>query len=537
MSTRRVPSVERTLVVVCPDWPVTAAGFGPNDLVAVTVSGMVVAVSRATRACGVRTNQRQREAVSCCPGLVVRAEDPGGESRAFELVAAALSDFGADVVVDRPGWAAFPVRGPARYFGGEESLAASVGAALDALANRVGPCTKRTGVAEHTSLTGSWWRIGIADGRFAATLAARCGEIVPANESAAFLAPFGVECLERPELSDLLGRLGVTTLGAFAALDEADVLARFGRDGARAHLLARGKDGALRGSRRNQGSRSVETVLEQPASAVEAAAFCVRELAERLAGELAEDGLACTLVEIEVELSGGERLVRRWVNDAAVHPALVVERLRLQMEAWITQARGSTCSQEDEGGGVIRLRLDPIEVTPDVGRQLELWGRRGDPERAARALARVQSLLGAEEVVFPLLVGGRGPKERVRLVPAGDPLPDKSDAASPWPGQLPPLNPTVVFANPPPAELLDARGNHIGVDGRGQPTGKPASLAIGRAAAIQLFGWAGPWPIDERWWDRRAQRRRARFQVVTEAGHAHLVSLERGGWIVEGTYD
>ena len=164
-------------------------------------------------------------------------------------------------------------------------------------------------------------------------------------------------------------------------------------------------------------------------------------------------------------------------------------------------------------------------------------GVRGDPERAARALARVQSLLGAEGVAFPVLVGGRGPEERVRLVPAGDPLPVVEDAASPWPGQLPAPNPTVVWKDPPAAELLDAQQNHIGVDGRGQLTGTPARLVVGDGAAIPLVGWAGPWPLDERWWDRRSRRRRARFQAVTATGEGHLLVLERGKWVIEGTYD
>lgn len=529
MSERGAPSAERMLVVVCPDWPVIAAGFGPEDLVAVVANGEVIAASRAARARGVRAGQRRREAASCCPDLLVHSEDPGSESRAFEIVVAQLAGFGAPVIVDRPGWAAFAVRGPARYFGGEACLAASVGAALDALGDRFGTPTEGISVAP---LRGSWWRIGIADGRFAATFAAHLGEIVEAGKAAAFLAPFSVECLDHPELADLLARLGVTTLGAFAALDERDVLARFGRDGARAWRRARAEDGASRGWHPPTASRAVETVLDEPAPAVDAAAFCVRELAERLAGDLNKAGLACTLVEIEVELSGGERLVRRWRNDAAVHPALVAERLRLQMEAWISQARADA----DDGGGVVRLRLDPIELIPDVGRQLELWGRRGDPERAARALARVQSLLGAEGVVFPVIVGGRGPNERVRFVPAGDPQPVE-DAVSPWPGQLPPPNPTVVWSDPPRVELLDGHQNRIGVDGRGQLTDTPACLVVGDGAAIPLVCWAGPWPLDERWWDRRARRRRARFQVITATGEAHLLALERGTWRIEGTYD
>ena len=150
------------------------------------------------------------------------ARTPSPSCAAFEIVVAQLAGFGAPVVVERPGWAGFAVRGPARYFGGEESLAASVAAALDALGGRVGTQMERTPAAP---LTGSWWRIGVADGRFAATIAAHVGEIVEANKATAFLSSFSVGCLDRPELADLLARLGVTTLGAVAALDENDVLA------------------------------------------------------------------------------------------------------------------------------------------------------------------------------------------------------------------------------------------------------------------------------------------------------------------------
>jgi protein ImuB len=52
-----------------------------------------------------------------------------------------------------------------------------------------------------------------------------------------------------------------------------------------------------------------------------------------------------------------------------------------------------------------------------------------------------------------------------------------------------------------------------------------------------VVAWAGPWPLDERWWDPAAARRRARFQIVTADGLARLLTLEGGRWSVEATYD
>jgi protein ImuB len=50
-----------------------------------------------------------------------------------------------------------------------------------------------------------------------------------------------------------------------------------------------------------------------------------------------------------------------------------------------------------------------------------------------------------------------------------------------------------------------------------------------------VVGWAGPWPVTERWWSVR--RRRARVQVVTADGVARLLCTERGQWWVEALYD
>ncbi len=55
--------------------------------------------------------------------------------------------------------------------------------------------------------------------------------------------------------------------------------------------------------------------------------------------------------------------------------------------------------------------------------------------------------------------------------------------------------------------------------------------------AQAVAGWAGPWPVDERWWDTVNHRRRARFQVLTEEGLALLLVVEEGQWWLEAAYD
>ncbi len=163
----------------------------------------------------------------------------------------------------------------------------------------------------------------------------------------------------------------------------------------------------------------------------------------------------------------------------------------------------------------------------------------------ASALARVQGLLGPEAVALPQVRGGRGPLDRSVLVPlfpadlergavpvpvpAGDP---------PWPGRVPPPAPAVLHRPPLVAVLVDDADAPVGVTGRGQITAAPCRVAIDDGGTpLPVVAWAGPWPADERWWAPGERRRRARCQVLTAGGTAHLLVLEGGRWWVEATYD
>ncbi|HWC11022.1 MAG TPA: hypothetical protein VG455_07360, partial [Acidimicrobiales bacterium] len=158
----------------------------------------------------------------------------------------------------------------------------------------------------------------------------------------------------------------------------------------------------------------------------------------------------------------------------------------------------------------------------------------------------LQGMLGPDAVVTAVVGGARSPAEQAVLVPWGDDRisndppawPERSGCEpAPWPGGLPPPAPATVHVRPLVAEVVDPQGRPVGVTGRGRPTSVPAQLSVGGGPWAELVAWAGPWPLDERWWDPRAHRRRARWQVVTAAGASHLLALEGGRWSVEATYD
>ena len=508
----------RTLVAWFPDWPVVAAGVDAGQPAAVVCANRVVACSAAARAEGVARGLRRREAQARCPGLTVLESDPGRDARAFEAVAAAVAAFAPRVEIVRPGVVAVATRGPSRYFGGDTALAVRVAEAASSVLPAGAPAC----------------RVGVADGTYAAALAARRGVVVPPGGSAAFLAAFPVTALDRPDLAGLLVRLGLATLGAFAALPAADVLARFGPDGAVAHRLARGLDERPLVGHDPPPDFAVQVELDPPATRVDTAAFAAKALADELHRTLATRGLACTRVCIEAETEHGGHLARLWRADGALTPSAIADRVRWQLDGWVNAA---SAAADRPTGGLSLLRLVPDQVVADDGRQLGFWGGTAEAaELAARALARVQGILGPGAVVTAVPSGGRHPAERVTLVPWGDEREPARPAAPPWPGRVPPPSPAAVFAPPLAAEVVDAAGGPVGVTGRGAVTAAPSRVSVdgGRWAAVE--GWAGPWPVDERWWDGAAHRRRARLQVVA-AGGAWLLALEGGRWWAEASYD
>jgi protein ImuB len=521
----------RMLVLWCPDWPVVAAaavgGVAVTAPAAVFSANRVVASNAAARRNGVRRGMRRREAQSNCPDLAVFAADDGRDARLFEAVARAVEALVVGVEVVRPGLVAVPVAGAAGYFGGEHALVERL-------------------VDEVSAAAGVECQVGVAEGLFAATLAARCGTFVEPERVAEFLAPLPITELDQPgaeraELVDLLRRLGLRTLGAFAELPERDVVNRFGAAGVLAHRLARGRSERPPLRRRPPPELTLTEEFDPVVERVDVAAFLAKNLATRFCAGLAGHGLACTRLGIYAVTEEGEHLGRAWRCAEPLTPAGVADRVRWQFEGWLRAAPGQRPTS-----GVVRLRLEPEEIVEGRSLQLDLWQNGGsdeDDERAARAFVRVQGLLGPEGVVTPLLDGGRDPAGRVRLVPWGDPRERTAPADATWPGRLPAPSPATVLDRPVPAQVFDAEGRPVGITAREQLTAVPRGLSITGGAPREVVGWAGPWPLaGDR---RRPGPRRARLQLLVagepddppDAVLVHCAGTDNPLWTVEGVYD
>jgi len=511
-------------VLWCPNWPVVVAGAGDDEAVVVLHANRVVALSRAAAALGVAAGMRRRQAQSCAPGARLVDHDPDRDGRAFEQIGRAVAQMVPRFEVGEPGQICFAARGPARYFGGD--LAMSTG--LLELVNQAG------GVS---SAAAGGFGVGVADGRFAAGIAARRSarsgvpEVVSVAGSATYLAPLPVSLLQvvagvSADLVGLLHRMGLKSLGDLAAVAEADVVARFGLPGRFAHRLAGGADPRPPAAKDPPVGLAVQREFE-PVHHSDAVVFTARQVAEQLIGDLAAGGQVCTRLEVVVETEHGERCERVWHRPLGLTSAAVVERVRWQLDGW--------ASQQTLTAGITLLRLDPIEVRADDGVQQGLWGGRTQADDwATRAINRLVAIAGEQQVLVPEQRGGRLPAESFGWVPAYSA--DLFDASGrlagftgPWPGSVSGPPPTVVHPAPQPIKVTDAAGTVIDVSGRGMVSAAPQRVRIGNAIR-QVTRWAGPWPVEQRWWDTARSRRLARFQFLLDDGLLIEVAVEHQRW-------
>jgi len=474
----------------------------------------------SARGAAVNTGTPPRVMVVTCPDLrgtdLSAGPDPQ-TARRHEQMIAAVTGFCPDVEVVEPGVCAFGARGPARYFGGEAALAARITAALADL-----------GVES---------QVGVADGLFAALLAARDGRTVPPGGTARFLAaqPTGVLAGRDPagqDLAALLVRLGLRTLADFAALPVRDVASRFGDAGEGAHRLARGLDSRPLATRPPPADLSVAHRFDPPEPRAEPVVFAAKALAGRLHDGLAARGLTCVRVQVKATWADGQESSRRWRHDGLLSATAVADRVRWQLDGWQPAAPG----EENTPGGIIALRLVPDLLVRATGQQLALWGETLVSDQVARAAMRVQAMLGHEAVLRPVLGGGRNASDQVTPIPFGEKTEPRLPAGRPWPGRVRGAAPGLVFPAAREAEVTDDAGRAVTVSGRCAVSAAPARLAVRGDPPRRITGWAGPWPLSERWWDPSAARRCARFQLATEDGRAWLAVLQDGRWLVEAGY-
>jgi protein ImuB len=354
---------------------------------------LVGAVTAAAAAAGVQPGMRMGEALAMCPALRLVEQDPAAVEREWEGVLRRLEDSGFAVDSDESGCVYFETKGVERLYGGLEAALeralASVGSAWDP-------------------------RAGAARRRFAALAAAsvaRPGQalVVADDTERSFLAPLPLSLLplSADRYAELEG-LGVRKLGELAALPGGSVAERLGQEGRRAWALAQGGSaGRVRGRRP---PAELTEALEFPEAVGNELTLrrAFGALLDRLLARPERAGRPLRKAALSARLVGGGS----WRRSVTLRdPTAERARLRAALGPKLLELPAP----------VLELRLEAVELSQSVGRQLELVRPAGDElaMQLSDGLKQVRASTGSGSVcaVVEVAPWSRIPESRALFVP------------------------------------------------------------------------------------------------------------------------
>jgi len=347
-------------------------------------------------------------------------------------------------------------------------------------------------------------RIGAGPNRFCARAAARHGNgtTIAPGEEAQMLAPMPLDALElEPDVVERLHLLGITTLGALAALPHGPFVRRFGSAAARWHDAARGVDCAPFIPRGHTMPIEAAMLGEGSAQSEAAVVFALRVLLGRICSDLERCGKRASALQLEIELENAD------TARVEVQLAAATSQEREMLDVLRAKLEGATFPAPISG---LHLRALGLE---EGGEPMPLLaGDEIDRASVAVTLARLEAMLG-EPVRRAHTRAAHSLEERFSYEPFALPKRDP-------PGNVP-AQPQLV----PQLRLLAVTEIDVRLR-RGEPA------AIGHRVVQRC---AGPWRIEEGWFASAVVR--DEYDVQLEDGEICRIYRQGDHWYLRGSYD
>ncbi len=333
----------------------------------------VTACSREAREAGVVMGTTLRRALALCPGAVFLPLQESVAAAEAKRIIDLLEKYSPAVEAIAPGHVHFDVRGLARMVGIAEDVY---------LRDLHEAASARSGMPVHLSA---------AETVFAAHAGAACAgntepsvTLIERGTAAAFLAGLPVEVLPvPPQMHARLRLFGLERLGDVAALPFSAIQAQFGRDGAHAWELARGKDDTIIVPGREELRISDEMELPAPTALSEPLVVGTRALLQRALEHPEIRGQTLRRLDWRLGLESGEQVTRRFIfreptNDLVRMMFVVKNKIeRLQLAA-----------------AGVSLGITLSGLCSEYGHQGKLW--QTGPKRHRELLEAVEQLNARE---------------------------------------------------------------------------------------------------------------------------------------------
>jgi protein ImuB len=478
----------------------------------------LAAVNGAAQAEGLGPGLPLADARALLPGLAVAEAMPSDDARALDALADWCGRFTPQVAEESPDgsqgaglW--LDITGCAHLFGGEETMARTILAAMD-----------RLGFAA---------RLGLADTPGAAWAAARFMAdgaglaLLPEGAHRQLLGALPLAALRLPApVIDTLRRLGVRDIAGLAALPRGPLATRLGLEALRRLDQALGRLPEPLTPRRPVAPDITRLSFPEPIGTTDAVSAALDHLLAALLAPLERNRRGARLVELSV-----------YRVDGSVSRTRVGTNLPTRDPAHLARLFQDRLNDLDAGFGIEAMALGLLSADTLNPAQEELTRaavaeegrpREGSP-RAARDLALLTDrLLGR--------LGALGGPRRPLPHPAHQPERAVRETPLDEVGSSPDLPPP---AAPPPARLFPPpHPPHVTVG----PEGAPQTLTLSRHGAPQrVLHHAGPERIDADWWRQEGNPDtpdpgRAYWRVEAEDGRRLWLFQGGARWFVHGVF-
>jgi protein ImuB len=497
----------------------------------------VVAVNEGAARMGVETGMTKANAEQFA-GLEIRARSGALEKSAHAAlldagwsVSPRIEDAGEDeIVVD--------VAGLGSLFGGEAQIGAEV-------ARRALECGLRANVA-------------IAGNIDSASIAARgCAgvTVIARGEEAARLRDLPVRVLRSTEeTAETLGRWGVHTCGALAALPVEQLSERLGQEGVRLHELARGASVRSIHVAAAADFFKEEMELDDAVEELDPLSFLLGRLLDQLCTRLTTRALGTALIHVRFELQPsfedacerrkevvrdknppGEYETELRLPVAARDAKMLLKLLRLRLQA------------HPPGAPIQKIALTAEAARPRATQGGLFLPSFPDPEKLELTMARIANVVGDGNVGSPEIVDTHRPGafRMGRFEAAG--VVDSDAATNRRAQQAAPLRTATTSARQQVAAGF--RVFRPEIPARVELQGGRPTAVIFQGARGQVRAAAGPWRTSGDWW-REDEWEEEEWDVEigfhsTNAENARgewgvyrvYYDGRREGWFVRGIYD
>jgi protein ImuB len=482
--------MERILCVWSPNWAIDNwkrrnPAASPADAFALVLAERrarrLYAVDEGAARLGLFVGQKAAAAQALAPELTTADADPAADSAALTALADWCARFSPAVAPAPPDSLFLDITGVAHLWGGETAMAADLAARLS-----------RNGLAVRTAIAsgpGAAWALAHFDPGDVAAPPEREAERLFRLPTAALRLP--------PAETAQIARLGLTTIGALAALPQEQIARRFGPMVGLRLNQALGRAPEALSFRRPPNPWFARLVFVEPICTPEGLAWAAADIATRLCARLEAEGQGARRFEL-----GFHRL------DEAVQRLWVGLALPGREPRSLARLFASKLEAVDPGFGIEAATLAAEGVQPLAVHQGRLdRGREVAPEEGVAPLVdRLTNRLGEGAVWRSEAWPSHDPE---RMVARRPPLALPSPRGGGWDPERP--RPLRLLRRPEPIEAVAPVPDD------------PPVLFRWRGAPHRVRRAEGPERLAEEWWRRlfeTADPARARdyYRVEDEAG-------------------